>query len=383
MADRRARCGSRSRGVLVGADRVPPPAPARARRWGSRRSGWCGARGLGRVARRICRRCCACSRSCALAVALARPETYRTVTHEIDSIDIMIVFDMSKSMEETDMPRDRMDAAQRVIRRFLRRTKTRSRRPRDLRPAGDAAVPADAGHEARSSRSCAISRSATCPSSAPRSATASRWRSRSCGGPTAVRLGERIRRARRTSTCSTKASAGQERNKVVILLSDGDTNWVTRFEPDEAARTAQRAWASRSTRCSSAARSRDLFGGMSVNPATLRSIAALTGGEFFRATDYESFDRGFQTVRNKLDTTKRERRASASPTSSCSCRSSLIAALLLGARPAAVAHAAAEVAVSVRHESRRDVELFWLAVRVAARACWRCCTSTTARGGGG
>jgi Ca-activated chloride channel family protein len=49
----------------------------------------------------------------------------------------------------------------------------------------------------------------------------------------------------------------------------------------------------------------DLFGGMSVNPATLRSIAALTGGEFFRATDYDSFDRGFQTVRSKLDTTKR------------------------------------------------------------------------------
>ena len=46
-------------------------------------------------------------------------------------------------------------------------------------------------------------------------------------------------------------------------------------------------------------------GGMSVNPATLRSIAAQTGGEFFRASDYESFDRGFQTVRNKLDTTKR------------------------------------------------------------------------------
>ncbi len=49
----------------------------------------------------------------------------------------------------------------------------------------------------------------------------------------------------------------------------------------------------------------DLFGGMSVNPATLRNIAELTGGEFFRASDYESFDRGFQTVRKKLDTTKR------------------------------------------------------------------------------
>jgi len=44
---------------------------------------------------------------------------------------------------------------------------------------------------------------------------------------------------------------------------------------------------------------------MSVNPATLRSIATLTGGEFFRATDYESFDHGFQTVRDHLDKTKR------------------------------------------------------------------------------
>ena len=49
----------------------------------------------------------------------------------------------------------------------------------------------------------------------------------------------------------------------------------------------------------------DLFGGMSVNPVTLRNIAATTGGEFFRAADYESFDKGFQTVRKKLDTTKR------------------------------------------------------------------------------
>jgi Ca-activated chloride channel family protein len=59
-------------------------------------------------------------------VALARPQTYRTITREVDSIDIMIVLDLSKSMEETDMARgdpltqtDRLDAAQRVIRRFV------------------------------------------------------------------------------------------------------------------------------------------------------------------------------------------------------------------------------------------------------------------------
>ena len=58
----------------------------------------------------------------AIAVGLARPETFRTVTHEVDTIDIMIVVDMSKSMEEVDMQRDRLDAAQRVIRRFLHHT---------------------------------------------------------------------------------------------------------------------------------------------------------------------------------------------------------------------------------------------------------------------
>jgi Ca-activated chloride channel family protein len=46
------------------------------------------------------------------------------------------------------------------------------------------------------------------------------------------------------------------------------------------------------------------FGG-SVNPKTMRDIARTTGGEFFRATDYETFDKGFQAVRNKLDKTKR------------------------------------------------------------------------------
>src|SRR5262249_15943618 len=59
----------------------------------------------------------------ALAVALARPQTFRTVKREVDSVDIMIVVDMSRSMEETDMQRDRLDAAQRVIRKFLRRSK--------------------------------------------------------------------------------------------------------------------------------------------------------------------------------------------------------------------------------------------------------------------
>ena len=94
------------------------------------------------------------------------------------------------------------------------------------------------------------------------------------------------------------------KSKVVILLSDGDSNWVTRFDPDQAAHAAQAMGVKVYTLLVGREES-DLFGGMSVNPATLRDIASVTGGEFFRAADYESFDRGFQTVRKKLDTTKR------------------------------------------------------------------------------
>src|SRR5205814_5540094 len=81
------------------------------------------------------------------------------------------------------------------------------------------------------------------------------------------------------------------KSKVVILLSDGDSNWVTRFEPDEAARTAKELGVKVYTLLVGREES-DLFGGMSVNPETLRSIAQITNGEFFRASDYESFDKG-------------------------------------------------------------------------------------------
>jgi Ca-activated chloride channel family protein len=108
-------------------------------------------------------------------------------------------------------------------------------------------------------------------------------------------------------TCSSHGVCeGKKRNKVVILLSDGDNNWVTRFSPDDAARLAAQQGVQVYTILVGREES-DLFGGMSVNPATLRNIATVTGGEFFKATDYESFDKGFQTVRSKLDTVKRTR----------------------------------------------------------------------------
>jgi Ca-activated chloride channel family protein len=216
-----------------------------------------------------------------LAIALARPETYRTViTHE-DSIDIMLVFDMSKSMEETDLPRDRMDAAQRVVRRFLRRTKH------------DRVGLVIFGQQAM----------LQCPLTSDTKLVEQIVKDLTIGD--VPELGTAIGDGLAMAVASLRRS--DAKSKVVILLSDGDNNWVTRFDPDEAARTAAAHKIKVYTVLVGREES-DLFGGMSVNPTTLRSVASLTGGDFFRATDYESFDRGFQTVRSKLDTTKRERR---------------------------------------------------------------------------
>ena len=223
----------------------------------------------------------------AIAVGLARPETYRTLRHEVDTIDIMLVVDMSKSMEETDLPRDRLDAAQRVIRRFLRRT-THDRI--GLVVFGQQAMlqcplTLDTKVVEQIVTDLAIG-------DVPELGTA-------IGDGLALALSQ-LRDDRREATPDNAPS----KSKVVILLSDGDTNWVTRFDPDEAARVAK-AMGVKVYTVLVGKEDPDLFGGTSVNPATLRSIAALTDGEFFRATDYESFDKGFQTVRSKLDTTKR------------------------------------------------------------------------------
>ncbi len=245
----------------------------------------------------------------ALAVALMRPETYKVHTKEEDSIDIMIVFDMSKSMEETDMPRDRMDAAQRVVRRFLRRTKsdrvglvvfgqqamlqcplTQDEKlvegiVRDL-VIGDVPALGTAIGDGLALALAQLRRSdGTCDSS-----------------PGALPT------CPKETTCSKEGYCTRpknKQNKVVILLSDGDSNWTTRFDPEEAARTAAEMGVKVYTVLVGHEGGDFLGFGGSVNPRTLQNIARTTGGEFFRATDYETFDKGFQAVRNKLDKTKR------------------------------------------------------------------------------
>jgi Ca-activated chloride channel family protein len=214
----------------------------------------------------------------AVAVALARPETYRTIKHEIDTIDIMIVLDMSKSMEETDMPRDRLDAAQRVIRRFLH----------------------DSGDDRIGLVIFGQQAMLQCPLTPDRKMLEQIVSDLAIGD--VPELGTAIGDGLALGLAQLRRSDAT--SKVVILLSDGDWNWALQFEPDAAARLARDMGVKVYTLLVGREES-DFFGGMSVNPATLRSIAQITGGEFFRAASYDSFKAGFKSVRDKLDKTKR------------------------------------------------------------------------------
>ncbi len=211
----------------------------------------------------------------AIAVALARPQTYHTVTRDLDSIDIMVVLDLSKSMEETDLARNRLDAAQRVVREFVK--KRQGDRVGLVIFANGAMLqcPLTADMKALDEIVADLA-----IGDVPEQGTA-------IGDGLALGLGE-LRRAKSTS-------------RIVVLLSDGDNNVVMHYEPQQAADLGAKMGVKVFT---------VLVGsegpyGSDVNPETLRSIATTTHGEFFRATDTDSLEQSFQSVRASLEKTKR------------------------------------------------------------------------------
>ncbi len=216
---------------------------------------------------------------CALVAAAARPQTYRNVTREVDSVDIMLVFDLSKSMEESDLPRDRLDAAQRVIRNFVRGNK--NDRIGLVVFAQRAMLQCPLTHDSAVLEQIVADLAI---GDVAENGTA-------IGDGLALALAQ-LRRS-------------DAKSRVVILLSDGDSNTVTAFGDREAAATAKQMGVKVYT-VLVGAEATDLFGGMSVNPDNLKMIARTTGGEFFRADDEASFRAGFTRVRATLDKTKRK-----------------------------------------------------------------------------
>jgi Ca-activated chloride channel family protein len=88
------------------------------------------------------------------------------------------------------------------------------------------------------------------------------------------------------------------KSKVVILFSDGDNNVVTAFTPEESAELARKKDIKVFTVLVGAENDFYSIGG--VNPETLRGMARVTGGEFFRATDVDKFKQAFIDLREQF-----------------------------------------------------------------------------------
>lgn len=220
-----------------------------------------------------------------LAVALARPQTMVKQDIEVEGIDIMIVLDMSKSMEERDLRHDRLDAAQRTIRNFLKGRKN------------DRIGLVVFAKQAMTQ----------CPLTHDYAALDEIVADLAIGDLEA--MGTAIGDGLGLALASLRRS--DARSKVAILLTDGDSNVINEMAPEEAKELARKMNVKVFTvlmgRELAAEPRFDPFGRQpyAVNPALLKAIAKDTGGRYFNAGDDAALDRGFEEVRATLEKSKR------------------------------------------------------------------------------
>ena len=210
----------------------------------------------------------------ALALALARPQTYRTEDIEVQGIDIMIVLDLSRSMEERDLSLNRLDAAQRTIRNFIahRRSDRIGLVVFGERTMVQCPLPTDRAALDQIVAELALG-------DVPDLGTA-------IGDGLALGL--------------TTLRRGDASSRVVILLSDGDNNISEHFAPEEAARIATEMQVKVFTVLVGEDRT-GWLGGNAVNPELMTSIAQQTGGRFFRVGDDDSLRDSFEAVSKLLN----------------------------------------------------------------------------------
>jgi Ca-activated chloride channel family protein len=222
---------------------------------------------------------------------------------------VLIVFDLSKSMEESDLPRNRLDAAQRVVRKFLKSPEVKNDR---------------VGLVVFAQRTMV-----QCPMTTDKRVLDNIVASMEIGDipeyGTAIGdgLGLALQQLKKRDRCEDDHDCAEGfvcednrckstdpddpdklRSKVVILLSDGDSNVAEHFDPTEAARLAREMKVKVFT-VLIGAENAGYFGGMGTNPQTMKDIASETGGEYFNASDQDKFEDSFREVRKTLAKTKR------------------------------------------------------------------------------
>jgi Ca-activated chloride channel family protein len=187
-------------------------------------------------------------------------------------VDVAIAIDVSHSMMETDLAPDRLGAASAAFRRFVAADQRDrfavvefAQRPVVVVPLvrGDAVVEALAKLRV---------------GDVPELGTA---------------MGDGL------ALAIDQLGASKVGHRAIVLCSDGDSNWVKRFDPDQAAAQAK-ALGIPVYAVMVGVESTGAFG-PSVEPEILSRIAAATGGKFYKAPDAASFDRAFADIRKKAD----------------------------------------------------------------------------------
>ncbi len=221
-----------------------------------------------------------------IAIALARPQTVIEEERSVSGIDIMFVLDLSKSMNEQDLKRSRLDAGQRTIRDFLQKRQGRGDRIGLVVFAKEAMLQCPLTLDYQSLEAVVAGlRIGEVPE---------------LGTAIGDALGLALASMRRSDSSS----------KVVILLSDGDWNKASHMDPYEARELSVQMGVRVFTvllgdEDTTKARGRG-FGRSqyAVNPELLRDIASRTGGEHFRAGDDAQLSASFEEIRKSLTTTE-------------------------------------------------------------------------------
>ncbi|GAB3943419.1 VWA domain-containing protein [Spirosoma harenae] len=208
-----------------------------------------------------------------LLVALARPQIVREQRdEESKGIDIMLAIDISESMSETDLPPNRLVAARQVAQRFVNSRK--NDRIGLVVFAGEAfslcPLTTDYGLVKQylddlNSRMIRTSGTAI--------------------GDALARCINRMRDRSAISSDTTQAEADQwsERSKIIILLSDGD-NTAGNLDPVTAAKLAK-AFGIRLYTIAVGRQPNSSAKMTTVDEGTLKTIANIGNGSFFRASD--------------------------------------------------------------------------------------------------
>ncbi len=228
-----------------------------------------------------------------LAIALMGPQSIHARNDsELRGIDIVLTLDVSLSMQASDITPNRFVATKQVVQNFV------ARRPNDR--IGSVVF----GRDAYTLLPLTTDKEALQTVIRELELNLIDGRGTAIGNAVGVSL-NRLRRS-------------EAKSKVIILLTDGDSN-AGNVSPDQAAELAatmdvkvfsilmgQSAQAR--VRRGTGLFDRGIFdvGNFPINPELLQNMSQRTGGEFFAVTDREGLERSFHRILDQLEKTEIE-----------------------------------------------------------------------------